>query len=188
MLKELLKKENMSVYKCSKLSHIPYTTLLELVNNKTSIENCSLKTIYMLANILNISIDSLVEEIFVYRMPFEEFRSELCHELKRKGDIDFLKENLINNNVKKYFEKNWIEEALYLLAMIDCVSRENNIPLATDYNKYRHLKLKNIIYPRDVELLSKIKKTNKIKKEVLNKSIKEFKDHNIAEVDIRNVR
>ena len=41
MLIELLKERNMSIYQCSKLTGIPYTTLSELVNGKTNITNQS---------------------------------------------------------------------------------------------------------------------------------------------------
>ena len=36
------------------MSEIPYTTLLELVNNKSKFKNCSMKTISKLTNALEI--------------------------------------------------------------------------------------------------------------------------------------
>lgn len=187
MIKAALKKYKMSVYRLSKVSDVPYTTLLEIINNKTSIENCSVKTMYKICSSLNISLNDLIESVFIYRMPFQEFRSEMCHKLKRQGDENFIKEILESNIIKKYYDKKWYEEALYLLSMIDYLSNDNNIPLVKDYDKYRHMKLNKTIYPRDIELISKIKKDNNIKKSANKNAIKEFKDHNIIEVNIRDV-
>ena len=145
MIKQILKKRNISVYKCSKLSGIPYTTLHELITSKSKFENCSIKTINKLATTLNIPISELIESELEYRMPFEEFKSELCHRLKRLGQINFIKNILLNDSISNYYNKGWYAEALYSLACLDYISKLNNIPLAKEYNAYRNKKLKKTI-------------------------------------------
>lgn len=188
MIKDELSKRNLSVYKCSKMANIPYTTLLELVKNISSFENCNIKTIYKLSIALNISISDLISNELDYRLPFEEFKSEMCHQLKTLGDIQFVKHVLKNDLINNYYNKSWLEETFYTLAMLDYISIENNIPLAKEYDNLRKIKLKNTIYPRDVKLMSKLKNNNKYLKSATRKSIPMFLKYNIVEVDVRNVK
>ncbi len=187
MIKDELKKRNLSTYRCSKLSGIPYTTLLELVNNKSKFENCTLKTINKLASTLNISISKLIANELEYRMPFEEFKSEICHKYKTLGDINFIKYVLQNDIITNYYRKTWNEETLYSLAILDYVSKINNIPLAKDYNYLRSKKLKNKIFPRDINLLTKFNGKTQYKKSILKNAIPEFLKYNIVETNINNV-
>ena len=60
MLKKLLKNRNISIYRLSEMSKVPYTTLNELVNGKKKIEDCKIKTVENIANSLNMSIDALL--------------------------------------------------------------------------------------------------------------------------------
>ena len=45
-LMSLLKERQLSVYQCAKESHVPYTTLSDIVKGKTRIEKCTAETIY----------------------------------------------------------------------------------------------------------------------------------------------
>ena len=164
MIAEILKENNISIYKCSKLSGIPYTTLIKLVTNKSKFENCTIKTISKLAKILHIPVADLVESELEYRMPFNEFRSEICHQLKYLGDIEFIRNIITNNTINNYYKKLWYEEALYTLAMLDYVSKRNNIPLAREYNFLRQKKLKIRVFPRDTVMISKLKNFSNEKK------------------------
>lgn len=60
MLNEILKSKNLSVYKLSELSNVPYTTVNELVNGKKNIADCKIKTIENIAKALNVSIETLL--------------------------------------------------------------------------------------------------------------------------------
>lgn len=62
MLKQILQKRKLSVYRLSKMAKLPYTTVNEIVLGKKSIEECNLKTIIAIANALNIPIESLYKE------------------------------------------------------------------------------------------------------------------------------
>lgn len=188
MIKQILKKRNISVYKCSKLSGIPYTTLHELITSKSKFENCSIKTINKLATTLNIPISELIESELEYRMPFEEFKSELCHRLKMLGQINFIKNILLNDSISNYYNKGWYAEALYSLACLDYISKLNNIPLAKEYNAYRNKKLKKTIFPRDTILISKLTKNENEKNNIIKRAIPEFLKYNIIEININNVQ
>lgn len=185
MIKDELKKRKLSVYECSKLSNIPYTTLLELVNNKSKFENCNVKTIIKLSDALKIPLTELISMELEYRMPFEEFRSEICHKLKSLGYIEFLKHILSSNIIIDYYNKGWHEECFYTLALTDYLLEQNHIPIAKEYNFIRNKKLKNILYPRDIIMTSKIK-NEKIKKSILKKAMPAFLNYNIVETDIND--
>jgi len=60
MLKDFIKNRKESVYKVSKESGIPYTTLNELVLGKKNINECTLGTIMKLMGYFKISVDDLI--------------------------------------------------------------------------------------------------------------------------------
>lgn len=74
-----------------------------------------------------------------------------------------------------------------LLAMLDYVSDENDIPLCTQYNDMRKMKLKTILYPASVLVAAKVSNNNKIKTQSVKDSIPEFIRFNIVETDVRNI-
>jgi hypothetical protein len=45
------------------------------------------------------------------RMDFELFKSQICHRVKREGDIDFIINVLQSEDIAMYFEKNGIRNA-----------------------------------------------------------------------------
>ncbi|MCF0185985.1 MAG: helix-turn-helix transcriptional regulator [Bacteroidaceae bacterium] len=50
----------MTKYKLAQCSNIPYTTLNDLCNGKTSLSKCSAETVYKIAKVLNISMEELL--------------------------------------------------------------------------------------------------------------------------------
>lgn len=183
----------MSKYQLAKKSGVPQTTIIDICSNKAKIEKCSAATIYKISRVLDVSMESLVKEAIestntaLKRPSFEVFKSNICHLLKDKGDIEFINDNLSKDEVKTLFDRKWYAESFYLLAMIDYISRINNIPICTNYNDIRSQKLKEILYPKDVVLLDMIENSDKNRKESLEKAIPEFLHFNIVENEVRNV-
>ena len=64
-LMSLLKEKQLSVYQCAKESHVPYTTLSDIVKGKTRIEKCTAETIYKLARTLHVTMEALLAECFI---------------------------------------------------------------------------------------------------------------------------
>ena len=60
MIRKILHEKNMSIYKLSEVSKVPYTTLNELINGKKSVHDCKIKTIESIAVALNITIENLL--------------------------------------------------------------------------------------------------------------------------------
>ncbi len=187
MLKALLEEKELSVYKCAKLSGIPYTTLLEVVRGKTSIAKCSVETVYRLAQILDVSVDEFIKNAMEPRMDFEAFKSSVCHQVKATDDLDFIISILSADKIRYYWTKRWYLEAFYLLAMIDYLSRLNEIPLCTKYDDIRSHSLEKPLYPRDVRLSIHLKADENIQYQCRAQAIPEFLRFNIIECEVRDV-
>ena len=121
------------------------------------------------------------------RPVFELFKSNVCHKLKELGDIDFLTDLIDSDEIMHYYDLKWYPECLYLLAMLDYISRINNIALCSKYDDLRKLKLSSVVYPSSIIAQDIVTNTNNAKKESWENSIPEFKRFNIVENDIRNI-
>ncbi len=189
----LLKERQLSVYQCAKESRVPYTTLSDIVKGKTRIEKCTAETIYKLARTLHVTMEELLTECFKEDenapnlRDFEIYKSNICHLVKDKGDIDFIIDILKENQIRAYWERKWYRESFYLLAMIDYLSRENGLPLCNDYDDIRNSTLSEPVYPRDVVLAAKLNDSLDMKEQCLKEAIPEFLRFNIIESEIRNV-
>lgn len=86
-----------------------------------------------------------------------------------------------------YFDRKWYPECLYTLAMLDYISRLNNIPLCADYNEIRKHKLSDIAFPASIIAMYEVSKDREILKQAARESIPEFTRFNIIESDVRNV-
>lgn len=122
------------------------------------------------------------------RVTFDIFKSNICHLVKHMGNLDFIKELLQIDIISEYYyNRQWYPEALYLLAMLDYLSKENGIPICTKYNSIRAAKLSKTIYPTDVIIMSKVLKSDEPLQTARKEAIPEFLRFNIIESDIRNV-
>ena len=166
---------------------------LVIVKGKTRIEKCTAETIYKLARTLHVTMEELLTECFKEDenapnlRDFEIYKSNICHLVKDKGDIDFIIDILKENQIRAYWERKWYRESFYLLAMIDYLSRENGLPLCNDYDDIRNSTLSEPVYPRDVVLAAKLNDSLDMKEQCLKEAIPEFLRFNIIESEIRNV-
>lgn len=186
-IRDVMKRKNLSVYRISAMSNIPYSTLTDIVNEKTQLEKCSVETLYKLCKALDIDMMKLIEERMMPRCSFELFKSNVCHQLKELGDKGFIINTLETDVIREYYERQWYPECLYTLAMLDYVSRINNIPICTNYNDIRCMRLQDIMYPSSIVALAALNQSRDVKKESRQKSIPEFMRFNIVECEVRNV-
>jgi len=187
ILNDLLKEKNYTKYHLSKISGVPYTTISEITTGKSKISNCTGETLFRLAKALNVTIEDLLKDSMEYRQGFETFKSNICHLVKDMGDIVFIIDILESDKIRKLFEKKWYPESLYLLAMVDYLSRENDLPICENYNDIRAAKLQTPIYPLSIIARSAAMGSDLPKQESYEKAIPEFKRFNIVENEVRNV-
>ena len=187
IINELMEAKSITKYRLAKDSGIPYTTINDICSGKARIERCSAETIYRISKELGVSMESLIEPYMETRIDFELFKSNTCHSLKEKGDIRFLIELLEKDSIRRYYRKKWFPECFYLLAMLDYLSRINEIPTCTQYNDLRNMKLKDTIYPSSVLMASRITGNDALLEESAREAIPEFLRFNIVESEVRNV-
>ena len=191
IVNKLLQKENMSRYRLSKKSGIAMTTITDICSGKAELEKCEAGTLYKKAKVLGDTVDSLLEnneeKTEDYRCSFETFKSNTCHHVKDLGDIDFIIETLEADEIRKLYNRQWYREALYLLAMIDYLSRMNSLPICTNYNDIRCQKLKSLHFPASVVVSYAVTGDESIKSKAVEKAIPEFLRFNIVESEVRNV-
>lgn len=164
------------------------TTVADICSGKAKLTRCAAETVYMIAKALDVSMEYLLEtERKKKRATFENFKSNECHSLKEVGDVEYILNVLEKDRIREYFEDKWYPEALYLLAMIDYLSRINDIPLCTRYDDIRQYKLQEICYPMGIILMAMATNDEKYKEEALKNAIPEFLKFNIVESEVRNV-
>lgn len=188
LINEELKKQNMTKYRLSKESGIPQTTIIDICSGKTELEKCTAGTLYRLAKVLGITVEDILESArHEYRSSFETFKSNTCHYVKDKGDVEFVIETLETDEIGKLYSRKWYPEALYLLAMVDYLSRENDLPICTKYNSMRKQKLEKPIYPMGAKVSCEVLNSDEPLKKAREEAIPEFSRFNIYESEIRNV-
>lgn len=187
----MLDQKNMTRYRLAKESGIPHATISDICSGKAQIEKCSAETLYRIAKVLSVSIEDLIrdrmEKPQEHRSTFDVFKSNVCHRVKDMGDIDFIISVLESNIIRRYYEKKWMAECLYLLAMVDYLSRENDLPLCVEYNDLRSKKLAKPLYPMSVVLADAVSHTSTYADRSYRAAIPEFIRFNIVESEIRNV-
>ena len=141
-LKELLNHKNISGYSLSKGTGISYTTICDLINGKTNINNIALKHAILIADFLNIDVKELAKLSTIELVDFRYFRNSILSTLKRLGYKRFVESIVNSKEIDFYYKNNGLDRALYLLATIDYLNRINNKPVYSNrYNKLRKKRL-----------------------------------------------
>ena len=186
IFKELLEKKNITGYALSKNTGIPYTTINDLINGKTVIQNISLKHAVAISECLDVDLLSLNKLETMSFPDFRYFRNNVLHDLKRLGPKDFVYKITREKLIDYYYKNDGKPYAYYLLALIDYLCNLFQIPKYE--RRYNELRLEKLEHPFFVG--SKIINFNSIEeaeKELKMKVIPEFKKFNIIEVEVFNV-
>ena len=183
---ELLESKQMTGYALAKSTGIPYTTINDLINGRTIIQNISLKNAIKISETLNIKIDDLAKLEAKPLIEFRYFRNNLLHELKRLDVKDFLDKVIKEKEIDYYYKNNGKEYAYYLLALIDFLCNKNDLEIYSKrYNELRKEKLGEPFFVGS-DLLH-YDTIEEAEKEFGIKAIPEFKKFNIIEEDVFNV-
>ena len=186
-IQDALKQKNLSIYRLAKSSEVPYATVNDICNGKARLEKCSAETIYRLAHALDVSMEELLAPCFLKRSSFENYKSTICHRLKDMGDLDFIMDTLQSQDIRTYYDWKWYPESLYLLAMLDYISRVNDIPLCEEYDDLRKCKLEKPVYPASIRAIQAASKNDAVMTQAMSTAIPEFKRFNIIENEVRSV-
>ena len=100
----IIRQSGMTKYKVAKLSGVPHATLNDLCSGKSRIEKCSAETLYRIARVLNVSMESLIETVIIEKEEMQ--RVQIVRERSYEyglpeylqHDLDAYKEALQNNS------------------------------------------------------------------------------------------
>ena len=101
--------------------------------------------------------------------------------------MDFILDALQRDEIRTYYQRKWYPESLYLLAMLDYISRLNDVPLCKAYDDLRNAKLDHAIYPASVLAMCAVNGDTQAKDKAKREAIPEFLKFNIIESEVRNV-
>ncbi|GHU82609.1 hypothetical protein AGMMS50284_4760 [Clostridia bacterium] len=186
-INRLIEGKKLTKYMLSKISGVPYSTVSDISTGKVKLSKCNAETLYKLSKALDVSMEDLIVDSMEYRQSFETFKSNICHMVKNIGDMNFIIETLETNKIRSLYQKEWYPESLYLLAMVDYLSRENNLPLCSEYNDIRKARLRSTMFPASIIAMSTLAKSDQPKQDSYEKAIPEFRKFNIVENEVRNV-
>lgn len=190
-LNEILQTKNMTKYQLAKLSGVPKTTILDIFSGKRDIEQCTIKTVYSIARVLETTVEQIIsvsqQSTDAYTsMDFENFKSTVCHEVKALGDLDFLISLYESDKIRVLYTQKEYARAFYLLAMADYLSRENEVAPCADYEDIRAHTLEKTLYPVSAKMAFKLTKDEAWLEKCRSESIPEFMRFNIVESEVRN--
>lgn len=183
---ELVKIKNYTGYSLSKQTGIPYMTINDLLNGKASFSNVTLSRAVKIANCLGVDVTDLLKFDGERFIEFRYFRSNTLHELKRLGVPVFIDNVLRSRRIDFYHKNGGKAYALYLLALIDYLSRAWRIALPQGrYNHYRKERLDSPFFVgSDLVHFSSVEEAEK---RMGISVIPEFRRFNIIENDVFNV-
>lgn len=180
---ELLEAHQMSAYKLAKMTGIPYTTIFDLVHYRTLPKNISLDHALKIADALDIDVKELVKIEGAPMTNFEFFRSQLIMNIKSYGPNKFVNRVVKNKEVDFYYKNGGIEHALFLLGVIDYLSRKYHLSINRKrYNDLRKLHLKKPLFcSNDIISFSSLEEAESV---LGIKIEEEFRRFNIVETEI----
>ena len=183
-IKHYLDEKGISVYKLAEQAGVAYPTVFNIVNGKVDIMNSALRIVKKIADALEISIDELIL-LCDRECDFAIFRVEQRHLVNRRGEMNYIIDVLETRRIDSFWKLGMRAEAFYLLAMIDYLSRRNDLPRCSDYDEIRQYKLEKTVYPPDTALTEKLLKKD-IRRDTMKKAIPEFLEFNIVECEVVN--
>ncbi len=136
-INQLLQQRSMTRYRLAKQSGIPQTTMTDICSGKARLENCSGETLYKIAKTLGVSMESLISDAVKDSPDIENYANLINRRVEYMGALPFIIDTLESGEIQRLGDKRRRSECLYLLAMLDYLSRKNGLPLCADYAKLR---------------------------------------------------
>jgi transcriptional regulator with XRE-family HTH domain len=96
IIDDLLAERKMTRYRLAVDAGIPHATLSDICSGKTKLERCSAETVYKLAKVLDVPMESLIESAILQTQRESSFEHGLPAYLQH--DLDAYKEGLRNHS------------------------------------------------------------------------------------------
>lgn len=190
LINERLEKLNMTKYRLSMESGVPQATIHDICSGKANLEKCAAGTLFRLAKALGVTMEEILQSAEMdseQRSGFETFKSSVCHQVKEMGDVAFMLHLLESDEIRTLYTKGWYPEAMYLLAMLDYLSRVNQISLCTRYDDIRSRRLSKPLFSSGVLVTGIVLQSDEPMRRAELEAIPEFRRFNIMESEVRDV-
>ncbi len=183
--------QNTTKYRLAKKSDLPHVVIRGISSSKVQMKKRYAETPYRITKALDATATEIIrdpmEPVKEHRSSFDIFKSNVCHRVKDMGDLDFIMDVLQSDVIREYYQKQWMAECLYLLAMVDYLSRLHGLPLYSAYDDLRSKRLAKPLYPMSVVMADALSQTTVHAERSYQAAIPEFLRFNIVESEIRNV-
>ncbi len=183
--------QNTTKYRLAKKGDLPHVVIRGISSSKVQMKKRYAETPYRITKALDATATNIIrdpmEPVKEHRSSFDVFKSNVCHQVKDMGDLDFIMDVLQSDVIREYYQKQWMAECLYLLAMVDYLSRLHGLPLYSAYDDLRSKRLAKPLYPMSVVMADALSQTTVHAERSFQAAIPEFLRFNIVESEIRNV-
>ncbi len=192
MLRLLLQKRNMTLYRLEKETGLPHSTLLDIYHERVNIAKCSAFVLKKIADALQMTMDDLYNtltyedlSLITCDLHFDLFKSNMCHEVKRLTYENFIEKYSDNEEIMRLYKEQQYYESVYLFSLLENLSNETKKTLNNKPSEIKDAKFDKLIVPESIYylLMNKHIKLEDVYKEALP----EFLKHNIIESEIDNV-
>ena len=200
-INQLMNEQDMTYEELCMKSGIAGSTIRDILDGTSYIPNCKASTLYDIASALNTTVEDILENS--WDEEDDEYKDEnptfeltpdppeafylaqydilkMLHETK--DDVVFINSLRKSGAIHELIEHGSTTMALYLVALIDYLSRINNRPLPEEYAFTHDYRLSEPVYP--ISVMKSVNDPVRMKKqieELENKSIPEFARFNIWE-------
>ena len=163
-LNNLMNARNLTRAELSASSHIPESTLRDILNGKAQLDRCAAVTLYNLAYALDVSVEDILEdyweELELERaahthipvhdnhalMNFYVLADSMLGRLRATGDLAFIDGIDQNEWIERLYDDEQYRCALFLVGIMDYLCRKNGIRQVARYDEYRALRLDSPVY------------------------------------------
>lgn len=163
-LNNLMNARNLTRAELSASSHIPESTLRDILNGKAQLDRCAAVTLYNLAYALDVSVEDILEDYWEELelehaahthipvhdnhalMNFYVLADSTLGRLRATGDLAFIDGIDQNEWIERLYDDEQYRCALFLLGMMDYLCRKNGVRQIARYDEYRALRLDSPVY------------------------------------------
>ena len=145
------------------MTGLPESTLRNILNGNTQIDHCEAATLLSLANALDTTVEDILCKYWAEceanmkpeKSPVHDKHSLLFFymmyeaaliKLNDIGEVDFIREMYEFQWIERFYSDGLYRIALFLLAMVDYLSRKHHLKLNPKYDQHRKLSLDAPVY------------------------------------------
>ena len=162
-LNDMMKDKHMTRAHLRRQSGLPESTLRNILNGTTQLDHCEAATLLSLANVMGTTVKDLLCKYWAECGTDAEPEAKAVHDgesilyfymmyeaalIKRRllGDIGFIREMSGCQWIERFYSDSQYRIALFLLGLVDYLSRQHHLKPNPQYDEYRKLSLDQPVY------------------------------------------